>query len=56
MFLFVFIDDLKVQLSRYLLKTMCTDMTNEMTKYLAQDYKITIPSEGGTEINKVSTF
>ena len=48
-----FSGDLKLQLSKYLLRTICTDMTNQIVKYIAQDYKMTVSDD--TEVfNKVS--
>ena len=38
-------DDLQVQLSKYLLKTLCTEMVNELLLYLANDMQIEIKGE-----------
>lgn len=46
------IDDLKVQLSKYLLRTLCTDMTNQVIKYIAEGYNIAVP-ENMEMFNKV---
>ncbi|XP_011403614.1 PREDICTED: E3 UFM1-protein ligase 1-like [Amphimedon queenslandica] len=50
----VFEGDTKVQLSKYLLHTICTDLTNQLLRYIAQDYKITVPEDEGA-FNKERT-
>lgn len=47
-----YVGDTKVQLSKYLLHTICTDLTNQLLRYIAQDYKITVPEDEGA-FNKV---
>lgn len=53
--LIYFLDDLKLQLSKYLLRTLCTDMTNQVVKYLAEDCKLAV-SDNVDTFNKVSTY
>ena len=51
----IIIGDMKVQLSKYLLHTICTDLTNQLLRYIAQDYKLTVPEDTGA-FNKVHMY
>ena len=50
--LLIQLGDTKLQLSKYLLKTLCTDMTNMMVSYVAVDNGHKIPEDTPT-LNKV---
>ena len=39
-----FTDDAAVQMNRYLLRTLCTDIFNHVLKYLADDNGVNLPS------------
>ena len=41
----IFTDDVQVQLSRHLLRTVCTDIANQAVGLLAADHMLTINDE-----------
>jgi hypothetical protein len=47
----LFENDLKFQLTKYLLKSLCTDMVNHLVRYIADDHSIKIPEDTAT-LNK----
>ena len=42
--------DTEAQLSRYLLRTLCSDLTNTVLIYLAEDIGVDTPSHGQGEM------
>ena len=45
---YYYLGDTKLQLSKYLLRTLCTDMTKLVLTYIASDYNIKVPEDAET--------